>query len=97
VLMRGRRVVYRCSKGHLFTHGWWWPMFGGAYVVRLGFAGYMRCPVGRHWALVKFVKEADLTEQERENVIRLLGSGDGELSDPSGRRWQAGARHGGRG
>jgi hypothetical protein len=96
--MRGRRVVYRCSKGHLFTHGWWWPMFGGALtVVRLGFAGYMRCPVGKHWALVKCVEEADLTEQERENVIKLLGSGDGDLSDPSGHRWQAGARDGGRG
>ena len=60
--------------------------------IRLGFAGYIRCPVAKHWALVKCVQEADLTEQERENVIKLLGSGDGDLSDlsdPSGRRWRS--------
>ena len=75
-------------------------MFGGAFtVVRLGFAGFMRCPVGKHWALVKTVNEADLTEQERKNVIKLLdgGAGAGDLSDRSGRRWQAGARGGPRG
>lgn len=79
--MRGRRVVYRCSKGHLFTRSWWWPALTA---IRLGFALYMRCPVGKHWALVKIVKEADLTEQERENVIKPLdpGSGGGDLSDP---------------
>jgi hypothetical protein len=47
-------------------------MYGGTWtVVRLGFAGYMRCPVGKHWALVKPVKEADLTEKERQTVKRV--------------------------
>ena len=93
--MRGRRVVYRCSKGHLFTHGWWWPMYAPG--IRLGFAGYMRCPVGKHWALLKTVEEADLSEEERENIIKLLDpAAGGDLSDRTGRRWQAGARDGGR-
>jgi hypothetical protein len=33
---------------------------------RLGFAAYMRCPVGKHWALVRYARESDLTEPERE-------------------------------
>lgn len=93
--MRGRRVVYRCSRGHLFTPGWWWPVYVPR--IRLGFAGYMRCPVGKHWALVEFVDEADLSDEERDNIIRLLDpAGVGDLSDRTGRRWQAGARDGGR-
>jgi hypothetical protein len=30
----------------------------------------MRCPVGNHWGLVKPVNEADLTEQERQNLTQ---------------------------
>ena len=65
--MRGKRVVYRCSKGHLFTLYWWWPILGGITVIRLGFGGYMRCPVGNHWALVKTYK-TQLTEEERQTL-----------------------------
>ena len=64
--MRGKRVVYRCSKGHLFTLYWWWPYLAGSFtVIRLGFGGYMRCPVGNHSALVKTYK-TQLTEEERQ-------------------------------
>jgi hypothetical protein len=37
-------------------------------VARLGFGVYMRCPVGKHWSLVKRVAEIDLTEQERQTL-----------------------------
>ncbi len=30
----------------------------------------MRCPVGKHWSLVKRVDEIDLTEQERQTLER---------------------------
>ena len=54
-------------------------MFGGAFtIVRLGFAGYMRCPVGKHWALVKPVNEADLTEQERQILEGSSASQEGD-------------------
>ena len=64
-----KRYPYRCSDGHLFSHSYWWWFYGGAFtVVRLGFAGYMHCPVGNHWGLVRRANERDLTEQERETL-----------------------------
>jgi hypothetical protein len=54
-------------------------MFGGAFtIVRLGFAGYMRCPVGKHRTLVKPVNEADLTEQERQILEGSSASQEGD-------------------
>jgi len=58
----GRNVIVRCSQGHLFATVW--IPFASVKSIRLGPWRYQRCPVGRHWAIVTQVKEADLTEQE---------------------------------
>jgi hypothetical protein len=60
----GRNVVVRCRRGHLFTTVW----IPGASVkaVRLGLWRVQWCPVGRHVTVVTLVKDADLTEDERE-------------------------------
>ena len=60
------RVVVRCSKGHLFATTW--SPLGSLTSIRLGFARFQRCPVGNHWALVKPVNEADLTDEERRTL-----------------------------
>jgi hypothetical protein len=59
------KTVVRCSKGHLFVTTW---IEGGSLkAVRLGpFTRYQRCPVGNHWAIVHPVKDADLTDEERQ-------------------------------
>jgi hypothetical protein len=59
----GGNTVVRCRRGHLFTTIW----VPGASVksLRLGWSRLQRCPVGRHWALVTPVREADLTDEER--------------------------------
>jgi len=58
------KTVVRCSKGHLFTTLW---IEGGSFTaVRLGpLKRYQRCPVGKHWAVVRPIKEADLTDEDR--------------------------------
>src|ERR1700722_8715996 len=60
----GGNVVVRCRQGHLFTTIW----VPGVSVkaVRLGWMRFQYCPVGKHWALVTPVKDADLTEEERQ-------------------------------
>ena len=60
----GRNVVVRCRQGHLFTTVW----IPGASVksLRLGYWRVQWCPVGRHVTLVSLVKDADLTDAERE-------------------------------
>jgi hypothetical protein len=60
----GRDAIVRCRQGHLFTTIW----IPGASLkaVRLGLWRIQWCPVGRHFDLVRLVKEADLTEPERE-------------------------------
>jgi hypothetical protein len=60
------RVVYRCSRGHLFTVGW--SPGENIAAIRLGFARFQRCPVGKHWGWVRVVDKADLTEQERQTI-----------------------------
>jgi hypothetical protein len=62
----GGNTVVRCSQGHLFTTIW----IPGASIksIRLGPWRFQRCPVGRHWALVRPVKEADLSEAERRSA-----------------------------
>jgi len=59
----GGNTVVRCRRGHLFTTIW----IPGVSVkaVRLGWARFQYCPVGKHWALVSPVKDADLTDEER--------------------------------
>jgi hypothetical protein len=63
-------TVVRCSKGHLFRTTW---IEGGSLkAVRLGpTLRYQRCPVGQHFALIRPVKDADLTDDDR----RLLAEG----------------------
>jgi hypothetical protein len=58
----GGNTVVRCRRGHLFTTIW----IPGASLkaVRLGWARFQWCPVGRHWSIVTPVKEAELTEDE---------------------------------
>jgi hypothetical protein len=58
--------VVRCSRGHLFTTAW---VPGASFTaVLLGNARYQRCPVGGHWALVRPVKDEDLTDEERRSL-----------------------------
>jgi hypothetical protein len=59
----GGRILVRCSEGHLFTTQW--SSLGSLTAIRLGDARFQRCPVGKHWALVKPVDDADLTDEER--------------------------------
>ena len=60
----GRNTPVRCRRGHLFTTTW----IPGASLkaVRLGFWRVQWCPVGRHVDLVHPVRDADLTDAERE-------------------------------
>ena len=53
----------RCRRGHLFST--LWVPGASLKAVRLGWARYQYCPVGRHWSLVVPVKDADLTPAER--------------------------------
>lgn len=61
------RPVVRCSQGHLFRTTW---VEGGSLkAVRLGpLTRFQRCPVGRHWAVVRPVKDDDLTDEDRRAV-----------------------------
>jgi hypothetical protein len=58
----GPDTVVRCREGHLFTTTW---ILGASLkAIRLGWYRFQRCPVDKHWALVKPVRESDLTEDE---------------------------------
>lgn len=60
----GGRTVVRCRRGHLFTTIW---LPGGSLKsIRLGWWRLQWCPVGRHVSLVVPVKEAELSDEERE-------------------------------
>ncbi|HEX8973279.1 hypothetical protein [Oryzihumus sp.] len=60
----GGNVVVRCRQGHLFTTLW----IPGVKLkaVDLGIARVQYCPVGKHWSLVVPVRDADLTDAERQ-------------------------------
>jgi hypothetical protein len=60
----GRNTTVRCTAGHLFTTVW----IPGASVksLRLGPWRLQWCPAGRHVTFVHPVKDADLTDSERE-------------------------------
>jgi hypothetical protein len=63
----GRNVVVRCRRGHLFSTTW---IPGGSLkAIRLGLWRIQWCPVGRHVDLVRLVKDADLTDAEREFAL----------------------------
>lgn len=63
---RGYRVGFdalvRCRDGHLFTTIW----IPGVSVksIKLGWARFQYCPIGRHWSLVKLVRVADLSDED---------------------------------
>lgn len=59
----GGDVVVRCRDGHLFTTIW--VPFASLKAIRLGPVRLQRCPVGRHWTVVRPVKDRDLTDEER--------------------------------
>lgn len=58
----GGAVVVRCRQGHLFTTIW----IPGVSLkaVRLGPVRFQRCPVGRHWSLVRLAARSALSEEE---------------------------------
>jgi len=60
----GTDTVVRCRQGHLFSTIW----IPGAKLkaLELGVARLQHCPVGKHWSLVVPVREADLSDEERE-------------------------------
>jgi len=60
----GTNTIVRCRQGHLFTTIW----IPGVKLKELDLivARVQRCPVGQHWSLVVPVREADLTEEERQ-------------------------------
>jgi hypothetical protein len=62
----GGNVAVRCRQGHLFTTIW----IPGASVkaLRLGWWRLQRCPVGRHWSLVRPVRESELSEEQRREA-----------------------------
>jgi hypothetical protein len=67
------RTAVRCSKGHVFRTTW---IEGGSLTtIRLGpLLRYARCPVGNHWATIRPIKEADLTEAERRTLDEQAGA-----------------------
>jgi hypothetical protein len=60
----GTDTVVRCRQGHLFSTIW----IPGVKTKALDFgvARLQRCPVGKHWSLVVPVREAELSDEERE-------------------------------
>jgi hypothetical protein len=60
----GFERIVRCRQGHLFTT----TLVPGASLkaVRLWNVRFQRCPVGRHWSLVKPVDESTIGPDELE-------------------------------
>ena len=54
--------IVRCRQGHLFETIWF-PL-GSLKAVRLGPWRFQRCPVGKHWSLVRRVDIVTLTPEE---------------------------------
>jgi hypothetical protein len=61
---QGGNVVVRCHQGHVYTTVWIpeVKLKGLDPVV----ARLQYCPVGKHWSLAVPVRDADLTERERQ-------------------------------
>ncbi len=59
---RGFERIVRCRAGHVFTT----TLVPGMSFksVRLGNVRFERCPVGRHWAIVRAVDESTLSHDE---------------------------------
>jgi hypothetical protein len=61
------RTVVRCSQGHLFTT--MWIEGGSLQALRLGpTLRYQWCPTCRHGRLVRPVKDADLSDDDRREA-----------------------------
>ncbi len=60
----GGEVVVRCRAGHLFTTIWVPGI--SLKALRLGWVRFQRCPVGRHWTFVVPVRDAQLTDEQRQ-------------------------------
>jgi hypothetical protein len=62
----GLRTRAQCRDGHLFTTIW----IPGINLkgIDLGVARIQRCPVGRHWTLIRPVRESDLSRRERRRA-----------------------------
>ena len=60
----GGHVVVRCRQGHVYTTIW----IPGVKLKGLDLvvARVQYCPVGKHWSLAIPVRDADLTEGERQ-------------------------------
>ncbi len=56
----GGRTLVRCRDGHLFRT--LWVPGVSLKAIRLGWYRVQYCPVGRHWTVVKPVKDADAGE-----------------------------------
>jgi hypothetical protein len=65
----GLRTIVRCQRGHLFTTTW----IPGASVkaLRLGPWRVQRCPVGKHWSIVRPVQKSQLSDAERAGARAL--------------------------
>lgn len=59
----GGNLIVRCGRGHLFTTLW---IPGVSFkALRLGWVRFQWCPVGRHWSLVKPVREAEISARDK--------------------------------
>jgi|GEM_PF-514934 len=68
----GGKTFVRCKDGHLFITIW--VPFVSFKAIRLGSVRFQYCPVGRHWTLVRPVKESDLSEREKEEASKYQDS-----------------------
>ena len=59
---RALDTVVRCSSGHLFTT-LWFPL-GSFKAIRFGGSRFQRCPVGRHWAVVRRATQSELSPDD---------------------------------
>ncbi len=57
----GGRTLVRCRDGHLFRTIWVPGV--SLKAIRLGWYRVQYCPVGRHWTVVKPVKDAEVEEE----------------------------------
>jgi hypothetical protein len=58
----GSNQVVRCGQGHMFSTIW----IPGVSIksIKLGGTRFQYCPVGKHWALVRPVRETELSDEE---------------------------------
>jgi hypothetical protein len=62
----GRNAIVCCRQGHLFSTIW----IPGASIkaIRLGPWRFQRCPVGRHWTLVRPVNINALSPEQLQQA-----------------------------